>query len=142
MKVLVFFIQKHQEYLLIRTQWKLAAIKLMGLSGPSAITPSLSDYYQLNIDYDDTDKFVYAQISDRWMLGLIAKKVKITKNENCTYFKNTGKGSRTRKTTKTTYFYSSHYKSPNATALKYAKINTAQKESLNWKCNGKSFVFN
>lgn len=108
-------------------------LKLVNLSGPQKIVPSVGDYVQLNIAYDDVDKFVYANINNRWTLGLIAKKITLRKVSNCQYYKNTGKAYRTSEKTVTSFMYSQHYKDPNALALRQAKRAMSITETINWK---------
>ena len=108
-------------------------LKLVNLSGPQKIVPSIGDYVQLNIAYDDVDKFVYANINNRWTLGLIAKKITLRKVSNCQYYKNTGKAYKTSEKTVTSFMYSQHYKDPNALALRQAKRAMSITEAVNWK---------
>lgn len=108
---------------------------------PGQVATSAGDYTQINLTYNDTDKFTYAKISQTWRLGLISKRIKIIQTQTCTFFKKTGLVPvTTTNNTKTTQV-SAHFKKPGATALKYAKINSPITESVSWNCQGNTFIF-
>lgn len=108
-------------------------MNLFNLSSTTKIEPSASDYVQLNVSYDDADKFVYAKCNGRWTLGLIAKKITLRKISNCQYYKNSGKPHKTHEKSCTEFLYSKNFKSPNAVALRQAKQALPTTEKASWE---------
>ena len=108
-------------------------LSAVSLSSTTKIEASASDYVQLNVSYDDADKFVYAKRNGRWTLGLIAKKITLRKISNCQYYKNSGKPHKTRERRCTEFLYSKNFKQPNAVALKQANQALAITEKASWE---------